>query len=61
MLTLDMCNPFGNLHGGAAATIIDTVSSASLSLLATESFWGHPMISGVSLTLDMAYYNACPL
>jgi acyl-coenzyme A thioesterase 13 len=56
-----MCNPLGNLHGGAAATLVDTVTSASLALLATDSFWGYPMISGVSLTLDMQYYNACPL
>jgi acyl-coenzyme A thioesterase 13 len=55
-----MCNPLGNLHGGAAATLIDTVSSASNALLGTESFWGPPMLSGVSLTLDMVYYNACP-
>lgn len=59
--TADMCNALGNLHGGAAATLIDTVSSASNAMLATESFWGIPMLSGVSITLDMQYYNACPV
>lgn len=58
---VDMCNPLGSLHGGAAATLIDTVSSASNALLATDSFWGTPMLSGVSVTLDTQYYNACPV
>jgi acyl-coenzyme A thioesterase 13 len=55
-----MCNPLDQLHGGAAATLIDTVNSASLAVLATESFWGPPMLTGLTLTLDLAYYNACP-
>lgn len=55
-----MCNPLDQLHGGAAATLIDTVNSASLAVLATENFWGRPMLTGVTLTLDLVYYNACP-
>ncbi|KLT42251.1 hypothetical protein CC85DRAFT_285655 [Cutaneotrichosporon oleaginosum] len=58
VVTEDMCNPLGNLHGGAAATLVDTVTSASMGLLATDKMWGHPMLTGVSLALDMAYYNA---
>ncbi|BEI88130.1 uncharacterized protein CcaverHIS019_0108480 [Cutaneotrichosporon cavernicola] len=61
VVTEDMCNPLGNLHGGAAATLIDTVSSASSAILATEGFWGIPMLSGVSIALDVTYYNACPV
>ncbi|BEJ11405.1 hypothetical protein CspHIS471_0108270 [Cutaneotrichosporon sp. HIS471] len=57
----DMCNHMRNLHGGAAATLVDTMTSATLALLATESFWGYPMISGVTVSLDMTYYNAAPL
>ncbi|BEI88128.1 uncharacterized protein CcaverHIS019_0108460 [Cutaneotrichosporon cavernicola] len=60
IITQDMCNPLDQLHGGAAATLIDTVNSASLAMLATEDFWGLPMLTGVTLTLDLAYYNACP-
>ncbi|GMK54838.1 hypothetical protein CspeluHIS016_0114240 [Cutaneotrichosporon spelunceum] len=57
----DMCNHMKNLHGGAAATLVDTVTSVTLALLATDSFWGYPMISGVTAALDMTYYDAAPL
>ncbi|GMK54837.1 hypothetical protein CspeluHIS016_0114230 [Cutaneotrichosporon spelunceum] len=61
VITDDMCNPLGNLHGGAAATLIDTGNSASLAVLATDEFWGLPMLTGVTLTLNLTYYNACPV
>lgn len=51
----------GNLHGACSATLVDSVSSAAMSLLGTEGFWGPPMLSGVSVTLDMQYLNPAPV
>ncbi|BEJ17295.1 hypothetical protein CspHIS471_0606960 [Cutaneotrichosporon sp. HIS471] len=53
-------NGLGNLHGAAAAWLVDQLTSAALSRLATPTFWGPPMLGGVSIQLDMTYYNPAP-
>ncbi|CAD6568212.1 MAG: hypothetical protein TREMPRED_004361 [Tremellales sp. Tagirdzhanova-0007] len=53
-------NYIGNLHGAAAAWIVDTCTSAALIGLHTPTFWGPPMMSGVSVAMDMQYLAPAP-
>lgn len=48
------------MHGAAASWIVDNVTSSVLFMLHTPTFWGPPMLTGVSLALDMSYYDAAP-
>ncbi|KAL1408020.1 hypothetical protein Q8F55_004817 [Vanrija albida] len=57
VITEGMCNPLQNMHGGCSATIVDVMTSAAIAVVSTESFWGIPMLSGVSVNLDMVYYH----
>ncbi|KIV95802.1 hypothetical protein PV10_03412 [Exophiala mesophila] len=53
-----VCNKSGNLHGGAAATILDNLTSTALVTIAREGFLdsGH-----VSRTITMSYLRPVPL
>jgi acyl-coenzyme A thioesterase 13 len=53
-------NIVGAMHGAAAGWLVDTCTTAALVSLSTPTFWGPPMIGGVSLTLDMSYFNPAP-
>ncbi|EXJ87399.1 hypothetical protein A1O3_04359 [Capronia epimyces CBS 606.96] len=52
-----LCNKSGNLHGGAAATILDNLTSAALLTIARPGFLdgGH-----VSRTITMSYLRPVP-
>lgn len=52
-LRADLTNRYGTLHGGAAATIVDVVSSAAIVLTGSDG--------GVSVTLDVTYLSPAPL
>jgi acyl-coenzyme A thioesterase 13 len=54
----ELCNKGGNLHGGAAATILDNLTSTALVTIAREGFLdgGH-----VSRTITMTYLRPVPL
>lgn len=60
ILTVDskLCNRSGNLHGGAAATIFDLLTSISIAPLAKE---GRFTYAGVSRTLNCTYLRPVPL
>jgi acyl-coenzyme A thioesterase 13 len=53
-----LCNKSGNLHGGAAATILDNLTSTALVTIAREGFLdgGH-----VSRTITMTYLRPLPM
>ncbi|KAJ9605816.1 hypothetical protein H2200_009665 [Cladophialophora chaetospira] len=54
----ELCNKGGNLHGGAAATLLDYLTSTPLLTIAKEGFLdgGH-----VSRTITMSYLRPVPL
>ncbi|GMK59046.1 hypothetical protein CspeluHIS016_0700610 [Cutaneotrichosporon spelunceum] len=52
------CNSFGSVHGACHAWIVDNLCGFTLEMLATPTFWGEPMRGGVTLGLDMAYYDS---
>jgi acyl-coenzyme A thioesterase 13 len=57
-VTPDLCNKSGNLHGGAAATLLDTLTSTALLTIAKEGFLdaGH-----VSRSLNTTYLRPVPV
>ncbi|TXT13240.1 hypothetical protein VHUM_00607 [Vanrija humicola] len=57
VITEGMSNPLGNMHGGCSATIVDVMTSAAIATISSDKFWGLPMLSGVSVTLDMQYFH----
>ncbi|KIW69977.1 hypothetical protein PV04_02289 [Phialophora macrospora] len=54
----ELCNKGGNLHGGAAATLLDNLTSTALVTIAREGFLdgGH-----VSRTITMSYLRPVPM
>jgi len=58
VISSELCNKSGNLHGGAAATLLDYLTSTALVTIAKEGFMdgGH-----VSRTITMSYLRPVPL
>jgi acyl-coenzyme A thioesterase 13 len=52
-----MCNKDGNLHGGAATTILDNLSSTSLLTVGVPGFWDN---FGVSRSLIVIFHKGIP-
>lgn len=53
------CNSFGSIHGACHAWIVDNLCGFTLEILAAgEQWWGAPMAGGVTLGLEMAYYES---
>lgn len=52
-----LCNKDGNLHGGAATTILDNLSSTALFTVAKPGFWEN---MGVSRSLYIVFHRAVP-
>ncbi|WVQ80026.1 hypothetical protein IAT38_002127 [Cryptococcus sp. DSM 104549] len=61
VVTPDMTNLIGNLHGAAVTWLLDTCTSAAMCIVATPTFWGPPMLSGVSLSIETQYLNPAPV
>lgn len=57
-VTPELCNKSGNLHGGAAATLLDTLTSTAFLTIAKEGFLdaGH-----VSRALNTTYLRPVPV
>lgn len=53
-----MCNKDGNLHGGAASTIFDNLSSTALFTVGKPGFWEN---LGVSRFLSVVFHRPLPL
>ena len=47
-----LCNPMGNMHGGATATLADMATTFAQAAVAKEGFWE---FGGVSRTLNVTY------
>lgn len=56
-VTRSLCNKAGNLHGGAACTLLDILTSMPLSIVATP---GHLDAGSVSRTITMSYLRPVP-
>lgn len=52
-----MCNKDLRLHGGAASTLLDNLSSTALFTIARPAFWDN---MGVSRSLHVLFYRAVP-
>ncbi|CAK9785778.1 hypothetical protein CC85DRAFT_286792 [Cutaneotrichosporon oleaginosum] len=53
------CNSFGSIHGACHAWVVDNLCGFTLEVLATgEKWWGAPMAGGVTLGIEMAYYES---
>ena len=52
-----ICNKDGNLHGGAAATIFDNLSSTALFTIGRPGFWNN---LGVTRFLAVSYFRPVP-
>ncbi|WVF67646.1 hypothetical protein IAT40_002405 [Kwoniella sp. CBS 6097] len=61
IVTEDMCNPNGVLHGAASAWLLDTCTSAALVGIHTPTFWGLPDLAGVTLTMEIQCLKAAKL
>ncbi|BEI89846.1 uncharacterized protein CcaverHIS019_0212080 [Cutaneotrichosporon cavernicola] len=58
-VTRRWCNWLGSVHGACHAWIADNLCGFTLELLdAGPQFWGMPMRGGVTLALEMAYYDS---
>ncbi|KAK8854517.1 hypothetical protein IAR55_003256 [Kwoniella newhampshirensis] len=57
----DWTNPLGNMHGAAYAWVFDSCTSAALIGIHTPTFWGPPMLSGISLSMELQYLNPAPM
>ena len=56
-VTTALCNKLSNLHGGAAATIFDLVTSLALVPVAKVGWWRY---LGVSRSLNVTYLRPAP-
>lgn len=58
VISPELCNKSGNLHGGAAATLLDNLTSTALVTIAKPGFLdaGH-----VSRTITMTYVRPVPM
>ncbi|RSH85705.1 hypothetical protein EHS25_003846 [Saitozyma podzolica] len=57
----DWTNIVGTLHGAASAWIVDTCTSAAMVAIHTDTFWGPPMMAGMTLSMELQYLHAAPL
>ncbi len=53
-----LCNTGGFLHGGAASTLLDTLTSTALLTIAKPGYWD---MLGVSRTLTVTFLRPLPL
>lgn len=53
-----LCNPMGNMHGGAVATLADMATTMATAPLAQKGFWE---FGGVSRTLSVTYLKPVKL
>ena len=53
-----MCNKDGNIHGGAASTMFDNLSSTALFTVGRPGFWDN---LGVSRSLSVVFHRPLPL
>lgn len=53
-----LCNKAGSLHGGAASTLLDTLTSTALLSIAKAGYWE---TLGVSRTLTVTFLRPLPL
>lgn len=53
-----LCNPMGNMHGGAVATLADMTTTMATAPLAQKDFWE---FGGVSRTLSVTYLKPVKL
>lgn len=53
-----MCNKDGNLHGGAASTIFDNLSSTALFTIGRPGFWDN---LGVTRSLSVVFHKPLPM
>lgn len=56
-IPVSLCNKEGNLHGGAASTILDNLSSTALFTVARPGYWDN---MGVSRSLNLMFYRPVP-
>jgi uncharacterized protein (TIGR00369 family) len=56
-VTSSLCNKDGNLHGGAASTIFDNLSSTALFTIGRPGFWDN---LGVTRFLAVSYFRPVP-
>ncbi|ODN73049.1 hypothetical protein L202_08444 [Cryptococcus amylolentus CBS 6039] len=61
VVTDEMTNLIGSIHGAAVVWLVDTLSSAAMIYLHTPTFWGPPMIGGVSLSIHTEYLSPAKL
>jgi uncharacterized protein (TIGR00369 family) len=52
-----LCNKDGNLHGGAASTLLDNLSSTALLMIGAPGYWEN---MGVSRSLYVVFHRAVP-
>ncbi|KKY18032.1 putative thioesterase [Phaeomoniella chlamydospora] len=57
-VTQDFCNKLGSMHGGAASTFMDCITSYALRTIAKEGFWDY---LGVTRTLTLTFLRPMPL